>query len=122
MRVAGTIAGRPFAGIDPRRQSVRLQLRDANGTVACCTLPPRRSQRLFGRTYGFFDPRMQSCPNIRCVKLALPASGSERATVLLGKVGASMATAPLQLTLSAGDQCTQGEVLLQPGRGGAVFP
>ncbi len=123
LRVTGTVAGSQFAGIDPRREDVRLQIRNADGTLTCCTLAPQRWQRLFGKTYGFFDQRMAVCPNVRCVKLALPANGNERATVILGRTTAAVVASPMQFTLSAGDQCTQGSVEFRSsGRGGAVFP
>ena len=38
-----------------RRQDVHLQMRNADGSLVCCTLGTQRWQRLFGRTYGFFD-------------------------------------------------------------------
>lgn len=123
LRVSGTIAGDPFAGVDPRRDDVRLQIRNADGSLACCTLAPQRWQQLFGRTYGFFDQKMTACPNVKCVKLALPASGAERATIILGRTEPGTVASPVQFTLSVGEQCTQGAVSLRSTRkGGAVFP
>ena len=122
LRVSGTIANSPFSGVDPRRQDVRLQVRNADGSVVCCTLAPQRWQRLFGRTYGFFDQQMQVCPDVQCVKLSLPANGAERTTIIVGRTSSSTIASPLQITLSAGNQCAQGEVSLRSRKGGAVFP
>jgi hypothetical protein len=122
LRVTGSIDGTGFTGIDPRKQTVHLQVRNADGSLVCCTLPPQRWQRLFGKSYGFFDQKMQICPDVRCVKLGLPADGGERATVILGRTSPSMVTSSVQITLSAGGQCAQGQVQLRSAKCGAVFP
>jgi hypothetical protein len=62
LRLSGTIAGDSFASVDPRRPEVRLQMRNTDGSFVCCTLGTQRWQRLFGRTYGYFDQKMRSAP------------------------------------------------------------
>jgi uncharacterized repeat protein (TIGR01451 family) len=107
-----------FAGVDPRRDEIRLQIRDADGTLACCTIPSHDWQKLFHRTFGFFDQKMTVCPSVRCVKLVLPKKGAERATIILGHASASTARSPIEITMSAGNQCTQGQVSVRPRASG----
>ena len=121
LRVTGTVADDPFTGLDPRRQDVRVQVRNAAGQLVCCTIPADRWQRLFARSFGFFDQKMNLCPNLRCVKLSLPKK-TARATIIMGHVTPEMVASPLQITLSAGGQCTQGDVSLRSRKGGAIFP
>jgi hypothetical protein len=71
-------------------------MRNTDGSFVCCTLGTQRWQRLFGRTYGYFDQKMRVCPDVRCVKLALPAKGSARATVMLGRTRRGTVASPLR--------------------------
>ena len=59
-----------FKGVDPRKDTIRLQVRTAQGETVCCALPPDQWQHLFRKAYGFFDQRMTVCPGIRRAKLA----------------------------------------------------
>jgi hypothetical protein len=67
---------------------------------------------------GLLRPADAGLPDV----LALPANGSARATIIVGRTPASTVASPLQITLGAGDQCTQGEVMLRPTKRGAAFP
>jgi hypothetical protein len=113
-----------FAGVNPRKDTIRLQVRTDQGETVCCSLPPDQWQHLFLKSYGFFDQKMTVCPGIRCVKLTLPKKGPPRATIIAGRVkpGGPMLT-PLQITISANNQCAAGPLTLQPkAHGRAAFP
>ena len=124
LRVTATMPDGTFSGVDPRKDTIRLQVRTAQGETVCCALPPDQWQHLFRKSYGFFDQKMTVCPGIRCVKLTLPKKGQPRATIIAGRVkpGGPMLT-PLQITISADNQCAAGPLTLQPKAHGAVgFP
>jgi uncharacterized repeat protein (TIGR01451 family) len=124
LRVDATLADGTFAALDPRHQSVRLQIRTAEGEQVCCTILQEQWQKLFSRHFGFFDQKMTHCPPIRCVRLVVPKQGPARATIIVGRVkpGSPMLS-PLDITMRADNQCAAGSLTLQPKRkGGAVFP
>jgi uncharacterized repeat protein (TIGR01451 family) len=123
VRLNATLPDTTFAGLDPRQTDVRLQIRNADGTVACCTIPSEKWQKLFRHTYGFFDQKMTVCPTVRCVKLALPKKGTERAAIIVGKATATTVQSPLDITISAGELCAQGQLSMRErAKGRAVFP
>jgi hypothetical protein len=124
LRVNATLADGAFAGFDPRQQDLRLQVHGAGGELICCTLGHEQWQRLFRRSFGFFDQHMMLCPPIKCVKFALPKNGPPRVTIIAGRVGPSSALlSPAQITLGADGQCATGSLTLRPkGKHGAVFP
>ena len=124
LHVNATLADGTFPGFDPRQQDLRLQVRGQGGELVCCTLPHEQWQKLFRRSFGFFDQHLTICPPIKCVKLAFPKNGPPRVTVIAGGVqpGGSLLS-PVEITLSAGGQCTTGSLSLRPkGKHGAVFP
>lgn len=125
LRVQATLAEGAFAGLDPRTQDVQLQVRGSSGEVVCCTIPSTQWQKLFRRSFGFFDQSMTLCPPIKCVSFSLPRKGPAHVTIIAGRVKPGSAlVSPLQITISAADQCTAGPLTLHPKtRGhGAVFP
>ncbi len=114
LRVKATMPDGTFAGVDPRKDTIRLQVRTDQGETVCCTLPPEQWQHLFRKSYGFFDQKMTVCPPIRCVKLTMPKKGPPRATIIAGRVKpGSQLLSPLQITISADDQCAAGAVTIQ---------
>jgi hypothetical protein len=124
LRVNATLADGTFAGLDPRQQDVQIQIRDDHGELVCCTIAKEQWQKLFRRNFGFFDQRITICPPIKCLKLVLPKNGPPRVTIIAGRVAPGSALlSPVQITLSAGGQCTAGPMSLRPkGKRGAVFP
>ena len=124
LRVRATLPPAGFAGLDPRHQDVRLQIRSDAGEVVCCTIGTDLWQRLFRQTFGFFDQKRTLCPPIKGLSLALPSKGQPRATIVAGRVEPGSALlSPLEITLRAADQCAAGPLTLRPtAHGGAVFP
>jgi hypothetical protein len=96
VRVHATLADGAFAGLDPRQQDLQLQIRNGDGELVCCTIGTAQWQKLFRRTYGFFDQTMTLCPPIKCLSLALPTTGQARATIIAGRVtpGSPLLAAP----------------------------
>jgi hypothetical protein len=45
LRVDATLADGTFAGLDPRQQTVRLQIRTAEGEQVCCAISQEQSDR-----------------------------------------------------------------------------
>ena len=123
LRATATLASGAFAGLDPRAQDVRVQIRTDAGEQVCCTIASQQWQKLFHQTYGFFDQKMTLCPPIRCVRLVIPKNGPAKTTVILGRVKpGSPLLMPLEITLEAGNQCVSGPLSLQPkGKLGAGF-
>jgi len=124
LRATATLASGAFAGLDPRAQDVRVQIRTDAGEEVCCTIASQQWQKLFHQTYGFFDQKMTLCQPIRCVRLVIPKNGPAKTTVILGRVKpGSPLLMPLEITLEAGNQCVSGPLSLQPkGKLGAGFP
>ncbi len=125
LRVHATLPDGTFAGLTPRQQNVHLQIRGVSGELMCCTIPAAQWQRLFQRTFGYFDQKMTICPPLRCLSLALPRKGQPRTTIIVGRVkpGSPFLVPPLEITLSADDQCAAGPVSLQQkAHGRMVFP
>ncbi len=92
--------------------------------MVCCTIASAQWQKLFKRTFGFFDQKMTLCPPIKCLSISVPKKGQPRATIIVGRVkpGGPMLT-PLQITISANNQCAAGPLTLQPkAHGRAAFP
>jgi hypothetical protein len=58
LRVHATLPAGTFADLDPRRQDVMLQIRSDAGELVCCTIVSTQWQKLFKRTFGFFDQKM----------------------------------------------------------------
>jgi hypothetical protein len=56
--VHATLPAGTFADLDPRRQDVMLQIRSDAGELVCCTIVSTQWQKLFKRTFGFFDQKM----------------------------------------------------------------
>jgi uncharacterized repeat protein (TIGR01451 family) len=124
LRAKASLADGAFTGIDPRVQDVRVQIRTDSREQLCCTIGTEHWQKLFQETFGFFDQRTTLCPPLRCVRLAMPKTGPATATVILGrtKPGSPFLT-PVEVTISAGNQCTSGQLILRPtARHGAAFP
>jgi hypothetical protein len=124
LRATATLADGALAGVDPRADEVRVQMRTDSGEQVCCAIATEHWQRLFGQTFGFFDQKMTLCPPLRCVKLTLPKKGPAKATVIVGRVkpGSTLLT-PAEVTIEAGNQCASGQLTLRPkGKRGAVFP
>jgi len=124
LRVHATLPDGTLADLDPRKQDVMLQIRSDAGELVCCTIASTQWQKLFKRTFGFFDQKMTLCPPIKCLSIAVPKKGQPRATIIVGRVkpGGPMLS-PLQITISADNQCAAGPLTLQPkAHGGAGFP
>src|SRR5262249_36800732 len=124
LRVHATLADGTFAGLDPRQQDVELQIRGDTGELVCCTIGTAHWQRLFRRTFGFFDQKMTLCPPIKCLSFALPKTGPAHVTIIAGHVKpGSPLLSPLQITLGADNQCAAGPLSLrQKANGREVFP
>ncbi len=124
LRATATLAPGAFAGVDPRAQDVRVQIRADSGEQVCCTIGTQQWQKLFHQTYGFFDQRMTLCPPIKCVRLVVPRTGPAKATVILGRMKpGSPLLSPVEITIDTGSQCAAGRLSLQPkGKHGAGLP
>jgi hypothetical protein len=122
--IRATFPDGTFAGLDPRQQDVHLQVRGASGELVSCTIPSAQWQKLFQHTFGFFDQSVTLCPPIKCLSLALPKKGQPRMTITAGRVQpGSPLLSPLEITVSAADQCATGPLTLQPkAHGRVVFP
>ena len=122
--IHATFPNGTFAGLDPRQQAVQLQVRGTSGELVSCTIPAAQWQELFQHTFGFFDPSITLCPPIKCMRLALPKKGLPHMTINGGRVqSASPLLSPLEITVSAADQCAAGPLTLQPkATGRVVFP
>ena len=124
LQAKATLASGALAGIDPRVQDVRVQVRTDAGEQVCCTIVSQQWQKLFHQTYGFFDQKMTLCPPLKCVRLIVPKSGPAKAIVILGRVkpGGPLLS-PTEITIEAGNQCVSGQLSLHPkGKRGAGFP
>ena len=51
LRAKGRFARGAFAGINPRQETIRLQVRDANGETTCCAVPQEDWKKVLGRVY-----------------------------------------------------------------------
>jgi Right handed beta helix region len=113
-----------FAGLDPRQQDVHLQVRDASGELVCSTIPAAGWQKLFQRTFGFFDQRLTVSPPIKCLSLSLPSKGKTGATITAAGVKpGSPLMSPLEITLNIDHQCAAGPLSVQQkAEGWRVFP
>jgi hypothetical protein len=122
--IRATFPNGTFAGLDPRQQDVHLQVRDASGELISCTIPAADWQKLFQHTFGFFDQSATLCPPIKCLSFAVPEKGQPRMTITAGGVQpGSPLVSPLEITVSAADQCATGPLTLQPkAHGRRVFP
>jgi len=122
--IRATFPDGTFAGLDPRKQDVHLQVRDASGELVSCTIPAAQWQKLFQHTFGFFDQSATLCPPIKCLSLALPKKGQTRATITMaGMTPGSPLLSPLEITFNVDDQCAAGPLSLQQKAGGRrVFP
>jgi hypothetical protein len=122
--IRATFPDGTFAGLNPRQQDVHLQVRGAPGELVSCTIPAAQWQKLFQHTFGFFDQSVTLCPPIKCLSFALPKKGQPRMTIIAGRVqpGGPLLS-PLEITVSAGDQCAAGPLTLQSkATGQVVFP
>jgi hypothetical protein len=118
LHIRATFPDGTFAGLDPRQQDVHLQVRDASGELVCSTIPAAAWQKLFQRTFGFFDQRLTVSPPIRCLCLALPRNGQTRASMIAGGVRPdSPLLSPTEITISIGGQCASGPVTASSGAG-----
>ncbi len=111
LQVKGRLAAGAFTGIDPRQENVQLVLRDAQGAVACCRVPPAQWRKLLGRTY-WARGLQGTCAPARSLCLIVPQRGPTRVVINAG----AQASTPLDITLSAGDQCVRGETSSVRGR------
>jgi hypothetical protein len=103
LRATATLASGAFAGLDPRKQDVRVQVRTEAGETVCCTIAAQEWQKLFHQTYGFFDQTMTLCPPIRCVRILVPKHGPAKATLILGRVGpGGPLLSPMEITMMPG--------------------
>jgi len=124
LRVHATFPDGTFAGLDPRQQGVQLQVRSASGELVSCTIPAADWQRLFQKTFGFFDPQLTVCPPIRCMRLVLPTKGQPATTIIAaGVTPGSPLLSPVEITVNVDDQCAAGPLSLpQKATVGTVFP
>jgi hypothetical protein len=124
LRATATLASGAFAGIDPRAQDVRVQVRTSAGEQVCCTIASQQWQKLFHQTYGFFDQMMTLCPPLKCVRLVVPKKGPGKAIVILGRVKpGEPLLSTVKITIDTGNQCVSGQLTLHPkGKRGAGFP
>jgi hypothetical protein len=122
--IRATFPDGTFAGLDPRQQAVQLQVRGASGELVSCTIPSAQWQKLFQHTFGFFDQSITVCPPIKCLSFALPKKGQPRMTITAGGVQpGSPLVSPLEITVSAANQCAAGPLTLQPkATSRVVFP
>ena len=109
LKVKGRLAAGAFAGIDPRQTEVQLVLRDAQGVVTCCVVPPAQWRKVLGQTFWFRD-RQGACPPLRSLCIIVPKRGAVRTVI---NTGAQTST-PLDITLSAGGQCVRAEASARP--------
>jgi hypothetical protein len=118
VHIGATMPDGTFAGLDPRNQPVAVQVRNAAGEQVCCSIPAEQWQRLFRRTFGFFDQALAICPPIRCLCLTLPQNGQTRASMIAGGVRPdSPLLSPTEITISIGGQCASGPVTASSGAG-----
>jgi hypothetical protein len=124
LRVHATFPDGTFAGLDPRRQGVQLQVRSASGALVSCTIPAADWQRLFQTTFGFFDQQLTVCPPIKCMRLALPTNGQPATTIIAaGVTPGSPLLSPVEITVKVDDQCAAGPLSPpQKATVGTVFP
>ena len=116
LQIKGRLAAGAFAGIDPRQADVQLVLRDAQGAVACCAVPPDQWRKVLGRVYWFRD-RQNECPPLKSLCLIVPKRDPTRTVVNTSPQTPS----PLDITLSTGNQCVRGQSSSRPrARGKAV--
>jgi hypothetical protein len=122
--IRATFPDGTFAGLDPRQHDVHLQVRGASGDLVSCTIPSAQWQKLFQHTFGFFDQSLTLCPPIKCLSFAVPKKGQPRMTITAGGVqSGSPLLSPLEITVSAVDECAAGPLTLQPKAAGrVVFP
>jgi hypothetical protein len=112
--VRATFPDGTFAGLDPRQQDVRLQVRGSSGEMVSCTIPAADWQNLFQHTFGFYDQQVTVCPPIKCMRLVLPKKGQPRAIInAVGVQPGSPLLSPLEITLNMDDQCAAGPLSLQ---------
>ena len=118
MHIGATMTDGTFAGLDPRNQPVAVQVRNAAGEQVCCSIPAKQWQRLFRRTFGFFDQALAICPPIKCLCLALPRNGQTSASMTAGRGKPdSPMLSPTKITISMGGQCASGPVTATSGTG-----
>jgi hypothetical protein len=124
LHVRVTFPDGTFAGLNPHRQEVHLQVGGAAGELISCTIPAAEWQKLFLHTFGFFDPQLTVCPPIKCLSLTLPKKGKTRATITAARVKpGSPLLSPLEITVSMADQCAAGPLSPpQKATGRRVFP
>jgi len=124
LRLRAKLGAGAFSGVDPRQQSVRLQIRNQGGEPVCCTIPQDHWVKVLGRTLWFRDRTMSICPPITAACLTRPKKGPLKTTIIAGGQTASGGLgSPIDITLSAGDQCVRGRLTLRStGTGRAVFP
>jgi hypothetical protein len=106
LQVKGRLAPGVFAGLDPRQADVQVQMRDVQGEVVCCSVPREQWKKVLGRTYWFRD-RQGICSALDSLCLIVPKRGSPTRTVI--NTGGRTPSMPLDITLSAGGKCVQGE-------------
>lgn len=117
LRVKGRAAAGALAGLDPRQQDVRLDIRDASGERVCCLIPKTEWRKALGRAYWFRDPQRRLCPPLESLCLIVPEDGRTRVII---NAGAQALDAPLlDVRLRAGQQCVRGEAR-QARRGGGM--
>jgi uncharacterized repeat protein (TIGR01451 family) len=124
LRVRGTMANDVFAGLDPRDEDVRVQLRTGAGPVLCCTIPSEKWMRLYRRVYGFWDQRLRLCPPLKDMSLALPKQNPSRLYLLAAGVAPqTLLAGPIDVAVGAGGRCAAGSFTLRRKNGAtAVSP
>lgn len=117
------LADGAFAGVEPARDDVRLQVSGGGEALVCCTIAHERWKKASRRTYRFRDRAATICPPIKKLSLTFPRRTPARATIGAGNVDPPRWLQALEITLGGGGRCVSGAFALRSkSKRQAVFP
>ena len=121
LRVTGTLGDAAFSSADPRQQEVAVLFTDGSDIAVCCTIAQTHWQRLFKKTFGFWDQLARICPPIDDIRLSQRRTGAG-IVISSPHFDATQLSGSLMMTVRVGGSCASSTVQLRRVRKRIVFP
>lgn len=104
----GQFSDSSFDTGDPRQEGMTVQIRNAAGQLACCTVEASNWRRIIPRHLGFWDSAVTICPPVKDLEFNRRNNKRSRFELRTGHISLADYMQLLGMTLRIGDRCATG--------------
>jgi len=116
------LANTGFAGVDPRRDDVIVQLATTDGELLCATIPHPLWHSGNGRGFRFADHTGQRAGGATKGRITVDKNGGVTLTLVGHGLDPARFSPGLGVAARIGDRCSVGAIQLKSKRQRLVFP